>query len=100
MQFKQYWGREMQQVEILVTGGLGYIGSHTCVQLIKAGLSPVIIDNLCNAKLEVLNRIERLTGMRPVFYQCDVRNEQQLAHIFFFSSISFSYSFCRAKSGW
>lgn len=75
-------GREMQQVEILVTGGLGYIGSHTCVQLIKAGLSPVVIDNLCNAKLEVLNRIERLTGVRPVFYQCDVRNEQQLAHIF------------------
>ncbi|HGN1707624.1 TPA: UDP-glucose 4-epimerase GalE [Providencia rettgeri] len=72
----------MQQVEVLVTGGLGYIGSHTCVQLIKAGFVPVIMDNLCNAKLEVLNRIEKLTGERPVFYQCDVRDEAQLNKIF------------------
>lgn len=72
----------MQQAEMLVTGGLGYIGSHTCVQLIKAGFAPVIIDNLCNAKLEVLNRIEKLTGVRPVFYQCDIRDETQLSNIF------------------
>lgn len=72
----------MQQVEVLVTGGLGYIGSHTCVQLIAAGFAPVIIDNLCNAKREVLNRIEKLTGVRPVFYQCDVRDETQLSNIF------------------
>ncbi|GAB1437480.1 UDP-glucose 4-epimerase GalE [Providencia sp.] len=72
----------MQQAEVLVTGGLGYIGSHTCVQLIEAGFAPVIIDNLCNAKLEVLNRIEKLTGVRPVFYQCDIRDETQLSNIF------------------
>lgn len=72
----------MKQAKVLVTGGLGYIGSHTCVQLINAGLSPVIVDNLCNAKLEVLNRIEQLTAVRPVFYQDDVRDEQALKRIF------------------
>ncbi|MGQ7949938.1 UDP-glucose 4-epimerase GalE [Providencia huashanensis] len=72
----------MQQGEIFVTGGLGYIGSHTCVQLIKAGLLPVIVDNLHNAKLEVLNRIEQLTGVRPVFYHCDIRDEPAIKSIF------------------
>lgn len=72
----------MQQGEIFVTGGLGYIGSHTCVQLIKAGLLPVIVDNLHNAKLEVLNRIEQLTGVRPVFYHCDIRDESAIKSIF------------------
>ncbi|MGG4664499.1 UDP-glucose 4-epimerase GalE [Providencia vermicola] len=84
----------MQLTEVLVTGGLGYIGSHTCIQLIKAGFSPVIVDNLYNAKQEVLNRIEKLTGSRPVFYQCDVRNEQALNAIFakhqFYSVIHFA----------
>lgn len=47
---------------VLVTGGMGYIGSHTCVQMIEAGMEPIIIDNLCNSKMEVLNRIEALTG--------------------------------------
>lgn len=72
----------MQRTEIFVTGGLGYIGSHTCVQLIKAGFLPVIVDNLHNAKREVLNRIEQLTGIRPVFYQCDVRDEHGIKRIF------------------
>ena len=72
----------MQQSQVLVTGGLGYIGSHTCVQLIKAGILPIIVDNLCNAKLEVLNRIEKLTGYRPSFYQGDIRDDKCLMHIF------------------
>lgn len=54
-------------VEILVTGGMGYIGSHTCVQMCAAGMQPVILDNLCNASSEVLTRMETLTGCRPVF---------------------------------
>lgn len=53
-------------MEILVTGGMGYIGSHTCVQMIEAGMTPIIVDNLCNAKEEVLTRIEALTGIRPI----------------------------------
>ncbi|MEQ4626492.1 UDP-glucose 4-epimerase GalE [Providencia manganoxydans] len=72
----------MQQTKVLVTGGMGYIGSHTCVQMIHAGFTPIIIDNLCNAKTEVLNRIEKLTGYRPVFYQGDVRDEAFVNRIF------------------
>ncbi|MDW6004742.1 UDP-glucose 4-epimerase GalE [Vibrio mangrovi] len=69
-------------MEVLVTGGLGYIGSHTCVQMIESDITPVIIDNLCNAKTEVLNRIESLTGVRPVFHQGDIRDESFLNHVF------------------
>ena len=51
---------------ILVTGGTGFIGSHTVVELIKAGREVVIVDNFSNSKPEVLNRIEKITGVRPV----------------------------------
>ncbi|AJI94228.1 UDP-glucose 4-epimerase GalE [Yersinia ruckeri] len=67
---------------VLVTGGSGYIGSHTCVQLIEAGYTPVIIDNLCNSKASVLTRIEQLTGYRPHFYNGDIRDRQLLDSIF------------------
>lgn len=67
---------------VLVTGGTGYIGSHTCVQLIKAGYTPVILDNLCNSKIAVLDRIESLAGSKPDFYQGDVRDRDLLARIF------------------
>ncbi|MCG3721596.1 UDP-glucose 4-epimerase GalE [Vibrio cincinnatiensis] len=69
-------------MSVLITGGMGYIGSHTCVQMIEAGLEPIIIDNLCNAKTEVLNRIEALTGKKPTYYQGDVRDEALLDSIF------------------
>ena len=69
-------------MEILITGGMGYIGSHTCVELISAGYQPVIIDNLCNSKPEVLNRIETISGVRPAFYQGDIRDSELLAKIF------------------
>ncbi|MBF9000096.1 UDP-glucose 4-epimerase GalE [Vibrio nitrifigilis] len=69
-------------MKVLVTGGMGYIGSHTCVQMIEAGITPVIIDNLCNAKREVLNRIKNLTQTTPVFYEGDVRDETLLDRVF------------------
>lgn len=69
-------------MEILITGGMGYIGSHTCVQMISAGMTPIMVDNLCNAKAEVLNRIEALTGVRPAFYQGDIRDEAFLDSVF------------------
>lgn len=69
-------------MKVLVTGGMGYIGSHTCVQMIQAGITPVIIDNLCNANKEVLNRINALTDVTPVFYQGDVRDEAFLDRVF------------------
>lgn len=69
-------------MKVLVTGGMGYIGSHTCVQMIEAGMEPIIVDNLCNASEEVLNRIEALSGKRPTFYLGDIRNETFLDSVF------------------
>ncbi|MFP3014075.1 MAG: UDP-glucose 4-epimerase GalE [Arsenophonus sp.] len=69
-------------MEILVTGGIGYIGSHTCVQLLTAGIQPIILDNLCNANIEVLARIKKITGCFPVFYYGDIRDEKLLNTIF------------------
>ena len=54
---------------ILVTGGAGYIGSHTAVELLAAGHDILIVDNLCNSKASVLDRIERISGRRPGFAQ-------------------------------
>jgi len=68
--------------KILVTGGMGYIGSHTVVQLYEAGYEPIIVDNLVNSKPEVLNRIEKITGKRPLFYEFDVRDEENMNKIF------------------
>ncbi|MDW6092986.1 UDP-glucose 4-epimerase GalE [Vibrio rhizosphaerae] len=69
-------------MKVLVTGGMGYIGSHTCVRLIEAGMTPIIIDNLCNANIAVLSRIAALTGKQPLFYQGDIRDEAFLDSVF------------------
>ncbi|MFD2180167.1 UDP-glucose 4-epimerase GalE [Veronia pacifica] len=69
-------------MNVLVTGGMGYIGSHTCVQMIEAGLNPVILDNLSNSKQAVLGRIEALTDQRPTFYQGDIRDKSFLVELF------------------
>ena len=68
--------------KILVTGGLGYIGSHTCVELITAGYAPVIIDNLCNSKNSVLSRLENITGRTIPFYEGDIRDHILLDNVF------------------
>ena len=62
--------------KILVTGGTGYIGSHSTVELQNAGYEVVIIDNLSNSNIEVLDGIERITGKRPTFVQADSRNKR------------------------
>jgi UDP-glucose 4-epimerase len=67
---------------ILVTGGTGYIGSHTAVELMAAGHDVFIVDNLCNSKRSVLERVERITGRRPQFAQVDVRDRTALRQIF------------------
>lgn len=69
-------------MKVLVTGGMGYIGSHTCIQMLEAGIEPIILDNLCNSKTAVLDRIEALTKVRPVFYEGDIRDEALLNTIF------------------
>ncbi len=67
---------------ILITGGTGYIGSHTVVELMAAGHQVFIVDNLCNSKASVLDRIERIAGRRPGFAQLDVRDRAALRQLF------------------
>lgn len=69
-------------MKILVTGGLGFIGSHTVVELIQNGFTPVIIDNLSNTTIEVLDGIERITGVRPAFEQLDLRDKADVIDFF------------------
>lgn len=67
---------------ILVTGGTGFIGSHTSVELLRAGYEVVIIDSLVNSKILVLDRIEKITSKRPVFYHSDLRDEKKVRAVF------------------
>ena len=67
---------------ILVTGGAGYIGSHTCVELINAGYEVVVLDNLSNSSEKSLDRVEALTGKKPTFYKGDILDRDILNHIF------------------
>ena len=67
---------------LLVTGGAGYIGSHTCVELLQAGYGVVVADNLCNSRREVFGRIERIAGRAVTFHECDVRDAAALRGIF------------------
>jgi len=68
--------------KILLTGGTGYIGSHTCVELINAGYETVLYDNLCNSSPCVVDRIEKITGTRPVFVQGDIRDAGAVDRLF------------------
>ena len=68
-------------MKILVTGGTGFIGSHTCVELIESGYEPIIIDNLYNSKIDVIDKIEEITGKRPVFYEADIRDKEKMKEI-------------------
>jgi UDP-glucose 4-epimerase len=68
--------------EILVTGGAGFVGSHTCVALINAGFRVIILDNFCNSESSVIDRIETIAGARPELIQGDVRDRRLLREIF------------------
>jgi len=67
---------------ILLTGGTGYVGSHTCVELINAGYDTVVFDNLCNSSAVVVDRIEKITGKRPRFIEGDIRDSSLLDRAF------------------
>ena len=69
-------------MKVLVTGGAGYIGSHTCVELINSSIDTVVLDNLCNSSEKSLDRVREITGTSPVFYKGDVRDEALLERIF------------------
>ena len=65
-------------MKILVTGGAGFIGSHTVVELLNAGHEPVVVDNLCNSSRKSLARVKRITGKAVEFHNLDIRDERKL----------------------
>lgn len=83
---------------ILVTGGAGYIGSHTVVELQNAGYEVVVIDNLCNSSEEALKRVEQITGKPVKFYKADVRDREALEKIFENESIDSCINFAGLKA--
>lgn len=83
---------------VLVTGGMGYIGSHTTVELLKNGYEVIIVDNLSNSKELVKNRIEDITGMEPKFYKYDVLNKKDMDKVFSENSIDSVIHFAGFKA--
>ncbi|MDD4775138.1 MAG: UDP-glucose 4-epimerase GalE [Syntrophomonas sp.] len=83
---------------ILVTGGTGYIGSHTCVELLAAGYELVVCDNLSNSKVEVIDKIKRITGKELGFYRADILDREALEQIFAWHSIEAVVHFAGLKA--
>ena len=69
-------------MSILVTGGTGYIGSHTCVEFIEKGQDVIVLDNLANSKIEVLDHIKTITGIKPKFYEIDLLDREGVKRVF------------------
>ncbi len=69
-------------MSILITGGCGYIGSHTCIELLSSGHDIVVLDNFYNSDIEALNRVKELSGKEFPFYECDIRDAEGLRRIF------------------
>ncbi len=88
----------MNTEEILITGGAGYIGSHTIVALCEAGYKPVVIDNFINSSLRSLSRLEAIVGKPIQYYEFDVRNEQKLNDVFSHHNFSSVMHFCGLKA--
>ena len=82
-------------MKIFVTGGTGYIGSHTVVELQQNGYDVVIVDNLCNSNIGVLDGIEKITGIRPEFEQIDLTEGEQVRDFFRRHQDKSGYPFCR-----
>jgi len=85
-------------MKILVTGGLGFIGSHTVVELINNNIEVVIADNLINSKIDVLDKIKAITGKKPEFYQVDVTNESKFSQVFMDNKIDGIIHFAGLKA--
>ncbi|MDA8982562.1 UDP-glucose 4-epimerase GalE [Gammaproteobacteria bacterium] len=85
-------------MKILVTGGSGFIGSHTCLELIQAGFDVVVIDNLCNSSFESLNRVGALVDSKISFYKVDIRDKKALTDIFELNQIDGVIHFAGLKA--
>ena len=85
-------------MSVLVTGGAGFIGSHTCVELLEAGYDVIILDNLCNSKSKSVERIEEITGKKVKFYKCDIRDRAGLDKIFAENSVDAVIHFAGLKA--
>jgi UDP-glucose 4-epimerase len=85
-------------VKILLTGGTGFIGSHTCIELLNAKHDVIIVDNLCNSNRSVLEEIEKITGKTTKFYQADLMNEKAITDIFIENKIEAVIHFAGLKS--
>lgn len=83
---------------VLVTGGAGFIGSHTCVELLQGGFEVVVADNLCNASEESLRRVEKITGKKLTFYPIDVRDRAALDGVFSAHKIDWVIHFAGLKA--
>ena len=83
---------------ILVAGGAGYIGSHTCVSLLEQGYQVVVVDNLCNSSQEALNRVQEITGKSLKFYQGDLRDRRALEEVFDREEIEAAINFAGLKA--
>lgn len=83
---------------VLVTGGVGYIGSHTTVELIQEDKDVIIVDNLSNSNIVVLDRIEEITGVKPKFYELDVQNREKLEIVFKENDIDSVIHFAASKA--
>ena len=85
-------------MNILVTGGAGYIGSHTCVELLEKGYGVVVIDNFCNSSAESISRVEKITGKKVALYEGDVRDADLLDKIFTENKIDWVIHFAGLKA--
>ena len=83
---------------VLVTGGMGFIGSHTCVELLERGMEVIVIDNLVNSSEKVADRLEQITGRTVTFYKADVRDREKLDEIFSRHSIDCVIHFAGLKA--
>lgn len=85
-------------MRILVTGGAGYIGSHTCVELLERGHEVVVVDNLCNSSRVSMERVEAITGKRVIFYEADLLDREALEKIFDHETIDAVIHFAGLKA--
>ncbi len=85
-------------MSILITGGCGYIGSHTCIELLESGHDIVVLDNFYNSDIEALNRVREIVGKDFPFYECDIRDREGLRRIFKAHSIDVVIHFAGLKA--